>query len=228
MTDWAEMTVQLENRPSPVLDVVAQVVDAVRDGQLAPGQRLIEADFAKRLGVARSTVREAFQRLEVEGLLAVERHRGFSIRALTRAEVRDIYEVREALDGLAARLSAPRFKNHPRELTDLHEKLKRAREEVNLHDFTRSNREFHQLIRLRSGNDLVCKTLNLLERSVYHYQYRLLVHGRATLDSQDEHVQIYDALRVGDGEAAEHVMRAHVRSSLAALTNLPDTVFAKS
>jgi DNA-binding GntR family transcriptional regulator len=215
-------------RPSPVLEVVDHVVEAVREGRLAPGQRLIEAEFAKGLGVARSTVREAFQRLEVEGLLAVERHRGFLVRTMTRHEVREVYEVREALDGLAARLSAPAFKNDYRALDETIEQLERARVRSSLPDFTRANRDFHQLIRARSGNQVICKTLSGLERSVYHYQYRLLVQGLGVFESQDEHIEIHHALRLGDAEAAERAMKAHVHRSLEKLMLLPDIAFDRS
>src|SRR5579859_3949017 len=97
----------LRETGSPVLAVAAQLVAAIRDGELAPGQRLVETEFAKRLGVERTTMREALQRLEAQGLLSQERHRGFLVRAIDRRELRENYEARAALDGLASRLAAP-------------------------------------------------------------------------------------------------------------------------
>jgi DNA-binding GntR family transcriptional regulator len=216
---------QEKDELSPVLEVAAQVVAAIRDGQLAPGQRLIETDFAKRLGVARTTVREAFQRLEAEGLLAIERHRGFLVRTLTRAKVREIYQVREVLEGLAARLAAPHFKADGAQLRDVVSRLDDARAQSNIQNFTRGNRDFHNLIRTRSGNELVQKTLATLEHSVYHYQYRLLVQSAAVFDGQDEHIAISNALFAGNGTAAELAMKKHIRHSLDELLQLPDTFF---
>ena len=210
---------------SPVLDVADQIEGAIRDGRLALGQRLVEADWAKRLGVARTTVREAFQRLEVEGLLCSERHRGYMVRSLTRAEVRSICEVRQALDSLASRLAAPAFHADSAELDWVMERLETARARADLTSFSELNREFHGLIRRRSGNTVITRMLNSLQKSVYHYQYRLLVQGNAVFDSQEDHREIYRALRAGDGDAAALAMSRHVERSLDAYMALPDSAF---
>jgi DNA-binding GntR family transcriptional regulator len=212
---------------SSVLDVGAQLVAAIRDGQLAPGQRLVETEFARRFGVARTTIREAFQRLEVEGLLSQERHRGFTIRTLDRQELREAYEARAVLDGLAARLSAPHFKADSAELDRIHADLEAARLARDMKEFTLQNRAFHELIRQVSGNALVGRMLGRLEQSVYHYQFRLLVENAQVFTSQDDHVRIYEALKAGDGEAAEREARAHAMHSLDQLMELPDGMFGR-
>jgi DNA-binding GntR family transcriptional regulator len=211
---------------SPVLHVAAQLVAAIRDGELAPGQRLVETEFAKRLGVARTTVREAFQRLEAQGLLSLERHRGFLVRAINRRELREIYEARGALDGLAARLAAPKFKQDSRQLEALHGALEEARTANSMRDFTRLNRAFHELIRSTAGNHLIARMLVTLEQSAYHYQFRLLVDGRQVFETQDDHTKIYLALRQGDADIAEREARSHAQRSLEQLMQLPDTLFS--
>jgi len=211
-----------------VLDVVAQVVAAIRDGQLAPGQRLVETEFAKRLGVARTTIREAFQRLEAEGLLSQERHRGFLVRVINRAELRHIYEAKGALDGLAARLAAPRFKQNSRELDELHQGLEEAHARLSMKDFTRLNHEFHDLIRRTSENSVIYRMLSTLEQSAYHYQFRLLIDNSQVFSSQEDHTRIYKALKKGDADGAEREARAHAHSSLNQLMQLPDMLFGAS
>jgi DNA-binding GntR family transcriptional regulator len=212
-------------RSSQVLSVADYVVEAVREGRLSAGQRLVESDFVKQLGVARSTVREAFQRLEAEGLLSVERHRGFLVRTLTRQRLREIYQVRASLDGLAARLAAPRFKADHAELAAIVDALETARRNRDVRAFTQANKAFHELIRLRSGNELISKLLNGLERSVYNYQFRHLVERDVLFDGQDEHLEIFHALARGDGEAAEAAARLHAERSLEELLKLPDILF---
>jgi DNA-binding GntR family transcriptional regulator len=85
---------------------VAFVADWVRDrirrGRMVPGQRLIEADLIRETGASRSRVREALQRLETEGLVAIEEFRGASVRRFSRDELSAIYRTRSALEGLAA------------------------------------------------------------------------------------------------------------------------------
>jgi DNA-binding GntR family transcriptional regulator len=210
---------------SPVLSVVAYIVEAVREGRLSAGQRLIETDFAKKLDVARGTVREAFQRLEAEGLLSLERHRGFLVRTLTRQRLREIYQVRAALDGLAARLAAPHFKGGDPELAAVIATLESARDRRDVRTFTQANQAFHDLIRRRSGNELVLKLVSGLEHSVYNYQFRLLIESDAVFDTQDDHLEIVHALERGDGEAAEAAARRHAERSLEELLKLPDPLF---
>ena len=215
----------VQDQGSPVLSVVAYIIDAVREGRLSPGQRLVETDFAKKLDVARGTVREAFQRLEAEGLLSLERHRGFLVRTLTRQRLREIYEVRAALDGLAARLAAPCFKGGDPELAAVIATLESARGRRDVRSFTQANQAFHELIRRRSGNELILKLLSGLEHSVYNYQFRLLIESDAVFDTQDDHLEIAHALGRGDSEAAEAAARRHAEHSLEELLKLPDLLF---
>ena len=78
------------------------VRERIRLGKLVPGQRLVEADMVRDTGASRSKVREALQRLESEGLVTIEEFRGASVRRLGIDEVRQIYQTRMALEGLAA------------------------------------------------------------------------------------------------------------------------------
>jgi DNA-binding GntR family transcriptional regulator len=215
------------DQSSQVLSVVDYVVEAVREGRLSTGQRLVESDFVRQLGVARSTVREAFQRLEAEGLLSVERHRGFLVRTLTRQRLREIYQVRASLDGLAARLAAPYFKADHAALAAIVDALETARRNRDVRAFTQANQAFHELIRLGSGNALISKLLNGLERSVYNYQFRHLVERDVLFDGQDEHLEIFRALARGDAEAAEAAARLHAERSLEELLKLPDILFGE-
>lgn len=222
------MTIEkAKDAQSSVMDVVDGVLFAVREGQLAPGQRLVENDFARRFGVSRATVREAFQRLEAEGLLSQERHKGFTVCALTRKRLIEVYQIREVLDGLAARLAAPHFKADSRALKALMSALEKARKQHDLAEFSRLNREFHELIRQTSGHALATKLARSVEQSVYHHQFRLLAQKPSVFSGQDEHEKIFRALIAGDSQAAEDEARAHVRATLAALLTLPDHYFSQ-
>ena len=80
--------------------------ERVAQGEYVPGQRLVEPEIAVQLGVSRATLREAFRGLEAEGLLRLERYKGASVRRLAHAEVAELFEIREMLEGLAARRAA--------------------------------------------------------------------------------------------------------------------------
>src|SRR5690606_3964267 len=95
------------NPDRTAVDKVAHaIVEGIKAGIYAPGQRLIEADLTRDLGVSRGPVREATRRLGAEGILDVLPHRGAVVRKLSRRDVAAIYQIRELLEGLAARLSA--------------------------------------------------------------------------------------------------------------------------
>jgi len=89
---------------------VTALREGIRAGRYVPGQRLVEADLAAEIGVGRNSLREAFSRLASEGLVLIEPHRGASIRRRTRAEVAQLYDLSEDLEGrpLAARQSTSR------------------------------------------------------------------------------------------------------------------------
>src|SRR5262245_49693649 len=80
----------------------------ILEGLLSPGQRLIEPDLMSELGVGRSTIREAFLRLDAEGYVELRHQRGAIVRRMTRRDMAELFEVREQLEGLAASLSAAR------------------------------------------------------------------------------------------------------------------------
>src|SRR5688572_28933642 len=85
-----------------VHETVDWIRERIRRGRFVPGQRLVEADIIRELASSRSRVREALQRLSTEGLVTIEEFRGASVKTFSRDEVRQIYRVRMALEGLAA------------------------------------------------------------------------------------------------------------------------------
>src|ERR1700757_2731392 len=98
-----------QNSELSSVSVVEKIVDAIRSdikaGRVAPGQRLIESEIRVALGASRPSIRDAMRRLEAEGLVEVEHHKGARVRPLTPADTEHIYQIREALEGVAARLA---------------------------------------------------------------------------------------------------------------------------
>ncbi|MGH6613328.1 GntR family transcriptional regulator [Sphingomonas sp.] len=212
---------------SPVETVVAALVAGIREGHLSPGQRLVEGELASRLGVARTTIREALQRLEVNGLVTQERHRGFLVRQLSQARLQDMYEVREALEALAAQLAAPKIKVRPDALVAVMARLNEATATKDLKAFTEANHDFHSLIRHISGNEIAEDMLERLDLSVYHLQFRLLIERPQVFSTNEDHQRIADALFAGDGNLAARESAKHVRHSLGELLKLPATMFGQ-
>lgn len=152
---------------SNVEAVVNIITEAVRNGRLVPGTRLVEADYTQGLGYSRSTVREAFQRLISSGLLTFERHRGVSVCKLTRKQAIDVYCVRATLEGLGARLATPAAHENAQQFVELQERLDAAVAKSDLSLFSKLNTEFHSKIADAADNDYLLQAIKRFETSIF-------------------------------------------------------------
>lgn len=209
---------------STVETVVEAITEGVRAGLLAPGQRLVEADFTRRLGVSRSSVREAFRRLTSDGLLAFIPHRGVSVRQLTRAEVDNLFDIRGALEALAVRLALPRLDRSA--LAALQARLDAAEAAGDMAAFSALNREWHALFATAAANPQLDEMIGRLGNSIYWLQFRVLVDRERIFATNAEHRAVTTAVLAADGAAAERAMRAHVDGSRRLIQSLPDSCFA--
>jgi DNA-binding GntR family transcriptional regulator len=201
-----------------------EIYDCVRadivHGLLRPNQRLVEVELAEALGVSRTPVREALQRLTLEGF--VNRHRGgWVVHEHSREEIRAIYEVRAALEGYAAFLAAARAT--PGELRQLEELYPAGDAALALgpDDQVDLNERFHDGVIAAAGNP---RLTELSRRSrQYYFNHRIArgYTGEETRRSIDGHRRILAALARGDGAAAEACAREHVDYALSiALTKI--------
>lgn len=214
-------------RPQSAGDAVARVVAHVREalleGRLAPGQRLVEADLARDAGAGRGSVREALRRLDAEGTVTLERHRGASIRKLTRADVVALYDVREVVEGLAARLAAKRGLG--KAIAASHEASRRAAAKNDAAGYARANAAFHQAILAAADHPMLPELVERLRLPVLRVQFRALLGAETMARSQADHARIVAALRAKDAAKAEAAMRAHIRRSAGVIAKLPDGTF---
>jgi DNA-binding GntR family transcriptional regulator len=214
-------------RIRPAGDAVARVVAHVRaallEGALSPGQRLVEADLARDSGAGRGSVREALRRLAAEGTVTLERHRGASIRKLTRDDVVALYDVREVVEGLAARLAAA--KGLSKAIAAAHDATRRAEARGDATGYARANADFHQAILAAADHKLLPELVERLRLPVLRVQFRALLGAETMARSQADHARIVAALRTKNPAKAEAAMRAHIRRSAEVVAKLPDGVF---
>jgi DNA-binding GntR family transcriptional regulator len=210
---------------STVLQVVAAITAAVRAGHLVPGQRLTESQFTQRLGVSRSSVREAFQRLTADGLLAFEPNRGVTVRQLSRRGVDNLFHVRGALESLAVRLALPVLAARPERLIAVGNDLDAAVEKGETNRFSDLNRTFHALFVEAADNPLLADMLQRLGNSLYWLQFRVLIDSRAVFETNVQHRQIVQAVLAKDARAAEAAMLDHVERSRQLVQSLSDEHF---
>jgi DNA-binding GntR family transcriptional regulator len=184
---------------------------AIRDGTLAPGHRITEADLAARIGVSRTPVRQAIARLEAEGLLTHEPRRGLTVTRPDHQQVVELYVMREALEGTAARLAAQHASET--ELAAMAELLET--EPALLADaagLAGLNQRLHGLLYLAAHNRYLLRSLEQLSATMALLPSLLTQGGRAAA-AHAEHRALLAALLARDGDAAEAAARAHARAA---------------
>lgn len=202
--------------------VSAEVYDLLRDKillcELTPGQRLDVAQISNELGVSRTPVKEALQRLSVQDLVKIHPRRGTFITEITPDDVRETFEVREALETKACELAAGRLPTTTiASLRELNQRM--FGPDLHFVDHAVMDSEFHRMIIEGSGNQRLLKMYAELKAHVQIAR----VHYRSTAwrsnhpITSGEHSTIIDALADGRAEDAKRAMQAHIRNSMSRL-----------
>lgn len=203
-------------RATAVQSVVDAIVEGVKEGRYAPGQRLVEADLTAELGVSRGPLREALGRLAAEGVLEIEPYRGALVRRLGREDVLDLFQIREVLEGEAARLAATLIDegDHRPRLVAAIAAVDGFLDRNDSVGYMDENSRFHELIVELSGNKLLARLIGQLQVHAFRLLFRrMVVEDTAVENSIAEHDQVAAAILAGDARAAERAMRHHVRRS---------------
>jgi DNA-binding GntR family transcriptional regulator len=183
-------------------------------GQLAPGERLRSDALANELRVSRTPVREALRKLEAEGLVEQSGSR-LVVRALSEQDLTELFYVREALEGMAARLAAENAT--PSEIAEIRELLddmETVRRRGALESLRRLTGEFHQLISRASHNNRLVQALTTLLDNVRKIQTSTLFGEGRAAQALQEHRELLAAITAGHGDRAEMLARAHRRKTL--------------
>jgi len=206
--------VQLEASPDLAERVYRSLLDAISDGSLPPGQRLTQEDIAQQLAVSRQPVLQALRLLKKDGFVQDAPGRGLLVAPLDAAWMRRVYEVRGALDALAARLAAQRrFALDPRVI----EQGRRAARGRHVMAMIDADLAFHAAIYAASGNPLIEQSAQLHWRHLRRVMGAVLQQSRQREAVWDEHEAIAAAIAAGDGTAAARLIEDH---SLRASENL--------
>ncbi len=197
--------------------------DAIREGRLAQGQRLVVADVTKMLGVSNGPVREAIRRLTGEGLVEITPNRGAAVREYNSRDVAEIFQVREVLEGLASRLAAENIgkgDNRKRLRTSMAE-MRTVLRTGQL--YVSHNQSFHELIYDMAENTLIREQSRQLVLPIYRFHYHSFMDPGYAEISAAEHQSIAEAIFDADGPRAEHMMQNHIHNSGCAMLQALDT-----
>ena len=191
---------------------------AILRGDLVPNQRLVEADMSSVFELPRAAVRTALVRLEHEGLIEREPHRGARVRLVTEQEAVEILQARAALEGLAASQAARKIT--PAGTDQLRAVLERQHAALAKEDLLGAsdvNAQLHAKIVELSGHATAQRLISALNSQMVRFQFRtILIPGRPT-QSLQEHNAIVEAVAAGDATKAERAMRRHLTNVAHAL-----------
>jgi DNA-binding GntR family transcriptional regulator len=208
----------LQEGAAGTLVAITALRDALGLGELAPGQRLVEAELAETYGVTRASVRAALIDLTAEGLVERIPNRGARVRVVSVEEAVAITECRMVLEGLcAARAARLATAENDVALRALGDQMKSAVAEGEPVEYSALNRELHRQIRRIADQPVAEELLGRLNAQLVRHQFRLALRPGRPQVSLTEHLAIIEAIVTRDGEAAEAAARAHLSSVIAAL-----------
>jgi DNA-binding GntR family transcriptional regulator len=190
--------------------VTAELRQEIIAGSLRPGDRLVERELAERFGVSRVPVREAIRALVAEGFVHFETPRRTVVRRLTPNDVKELFELREALEVYAAGLAASRAT--PQDLAEVHELLDRAAAATEAGDaelITDLNSRLHDRIVAMAGNSLLTEALEPVAGRLRWMTRRNEEWPQLLV----EHRELYEAIASGDPDRARAHALTHVRTN---------------
>lgn len=207
----------LAKAPSLVADAYQALKNAIRDNAFAPGYQGSEQEIALRLGMSRTPVHEALIRLQEEGLVRVLPKRGVTVLALSPDDMREVYDVIIALEGMAAELIAAMSPKDRRPivtaLESINAEMKAALQRDELDAWARADDRFHRALIDGSGNTRLARLANtIMDQSHRARMMTLRLRAKPT-KSLKEHQALIAALKSGDAmlscsEAQNHRRRA--------------------
>lgn len=198
------------------LTLTDRIYEVIKEGivhqEFKPGERLLDQEIADRLKVSRTPVREAINRLGVEGLVTIIPRRGAFVVDLTLQDIKEIYEVREGLESLAVELAIPLLQDQ--DIALLHEALTEYAEAMEREEFVRCfelDRKFHDLMIQLSRNSKLVEINRNLGGSIQVSRWRHCRDSAKAELSLHEHQAILEALAKRDGPLASQLVREHIR-----------------
>ena len=208
--------IPLDPHPNLIDQVYARILEAIIDRTLPPGLRITQNELAEKLGVSRQPVSHALHLLYRQGLVAESGRRGFEVTELDPARIRQLYEVRSAIDALAARLAAGRVKTDTAGRTALEAALKAGRaigKHTPLARLIALDVDFHSAIYRLAGNPAIEEMI----APQWPHMRRSMATVLAELDYRDsawsEHEAIAAQILAGNAKAAETAASAHAQTA---------------
>ncbi|KUK83242.1 MAG: Transcriptional regulator [Pelotomaculum thermopropionicum] len=220
MTEYRLVPIKLDNY-KPLREMVFESLrEAIIHGRLKPGERLMEIQLAEEMGVSRTPVREAIRKLELEGFVVMVPRKGAYVAGISVKDIVDVFEVRAALEGLAAGLAAERITEE--EMEELERTLVRINvnsEEDDLNSVVEGDSSFHELIYKASRNQRLVQIITRLKEQIHRFRMTSLSQPGRTKNALGEHKAIVEAISDRNIELAQALASEHVENAEQSLLN---------
>jgi DNA-binding GntR family transcriptional regulator len=199
----------------PLRELVLEAIrSAIKSGILQPRERLMEIQMAEELGVSRTPIREALRKLELEGFIVMVPRKGAFVADLSFKDIADVFEIRAALEGLAAGLAAERITEE--ELEDMERHLVEKQAAINQKDIARLvevDTKFHELLYRASRNERLSVIISNLREQIQRFRLTSLSSPGRMKDSLEEHKKIVEAIQSRDIQVARQAAQEHIENA---------------
>ena len=204
------------NEYLPLRDVVFNTLRrAILRGELKPGERLMEIQLANKLGVSRTPIREAIRKLELEGLVLMVPRKGAEVAEITEKNLRDVLEVRCALEELAVQLACDRIdRERMQQLLDAAAHFRDILGTADITELGEADEAFHDVIFQATGNQRLIQLLNNLREQMYRYRIEYLKKKECYPQLLEEHAAIIQAIREHDKAKATGITVQHINNQV--------------
>lgn len=192
--------------------IYARLKALIAERRMLPGERILQDRLAREMGVSRTPLVNALKRLAQERLVEWVSRRGIYVKRFTKREMARLFEVREVLEGLAARLAAPRIdRDEVDHLEEMFHGLDVTPTPAAVRKYVERDRYFHWRLVEIAGNEQLAHAMDSVNMMFFAYQDGLV---RPAAETVQEHWTILEALRRKDPAASEAAMRLHIRRSV--------------
>jgi DNA-binding GntR family transcriptional regulator len=199
-------------------EVASRLREEILRGDLEPGRRLRQGAVATRFGVSTTPVREAFALLQAEGLVRIDPHRGAVVFLPSVKDVREYYEIREALEALAITLALPNLDDAL--LDEMQGVVHQMKEATDEEMWASMNTEFHRRLYSASGRPRLLSMIETLRDASSTYIRMYVSHQPPGQRSDADHQRILDACRARDANEARAAVAHHMRHTAEELAHL--------
>lgn len=196
----------------PLRDVVFKTLrQGILTGELKPGERLMEIHLADKLGVSRTPIREAIRKLELEGLVTMVPRKGAEVARITEKHLKDVLEVRRALDALAVELACERITEEEKQsLWEACKEFEEATKSKDVRRIASADVKLHDIIVVATRNERLIQLVSNLAEQMYRYRFEYIKDVSIHAKLIEEHKIIYESIVNKDKKTAAEAAKMHI------------------